>query len=209
MMRFNLIFVLLICDFVYGPKVNPLRASITNSDQRAFIKCHVLLGTPASNVSSMLVRIAGSNALSERQVFRVYHQFAEEGRLTCEDAPRPGRPCTATDEEHQVALQSLLNEDRCWTTDQLANQLGISHGSTLRLLDQLEVRKVASRWVPYALTESQKELRVNISREHLQRYRSDPEFLNRIIAIDETWIKSYDPADDTSAREWRYPGEEP
>ncbi len=67
---------------------------------------------------------------------------------------------------------------------------------------------MAARWVPHSLTSQQKELRVNISSEHLQRYQSDPDMLNRIIAIDETWIKSYDPLDESQSREWRYPAEQ-
>jgi hypothetical protein len=31
--------------------------------------------------------------------------------------------------------------------------------------------------------------------KYLNRYQSDPDFLDRLIAIDETWIKSYDPRD--------------
>jgi hypothetical protein len=65
-----------------------------------------------------------------------------------------------------------------------------------------------TRWVPHSLTSQQKELRVNISSEHFQRYQSDPDMLNRIIAIDETWIKSYDPLDESQSREWRYPAEQ-
>jgi hypothetical protein len=42
--------VLLSAISVYGPKVDQLRESVTNQEQRAFIKCHVLLGTPAVEV---------------------------------------------------------------------------------------------------------------------------------------------------------------
>jgi hypothetical protein len=73
----------------------------------------------------------------------------------------------------------------------------------------MDVRKVASRWVPYTLTRYHKELRANYSTEHLNRYDSDPEFINRIIAIDETWIKSYDPTDSSSDKKWRFRGEPP
>jgi transposase len=209
MMWPQLIFVLLITDVVHGPATNPLRASVTEEDQRAFIKCQVLLSASVPDVCKMLTTIAGRNAYSRSQVYKIYEQFAEQGRLTCQDAPREGRPCTATDSEHQTSLELLLDEDRCWTSEELAFRLGISKTSTLRMLYQLEVRKVSSRWVPYALTHAQKELRVSTSQEHLKRSREDPEFLDRIIAIDETWIKSYDARDASSSREWRYPGEAP
>jgi hypothetical protein len=63
----------------------------------------------------------------------------------------------------------------------------------VRLLKKLGLRKVASRRVPHFLKSEQKELSVNISAENLQRYEGDHHILNMIIAIDETWIKSYDP----------------
>lgn len=157
----------------------------------------------------MLQKIAGRNAYSQSSVYFIYHQFKDEGRLTCEDEPRSGRPSVATDEEHQKSLQKLLEEQRCWTSYEIAIQLGISQMSAVRLLKKLGLRKVASRWVPHSLNSEQKEIRVNISAEHLERYKSDPNILNRIIAIDETWIKSYDPKDAKQSRKWRYPGEEP
>ncbi len=67
-MQSLLFFMLLISDFVHGPTVNPLRASITTEERREFIKCHVLLRTSIRNVSSMVARIAGSNAIKERGI---------------------------------------------------------------------------------------------------------------------------------------------
>ena len=87
--------------------------------------------------------------------------------------------------------------------------LGISQSSMVRLLKKLGLRKVAARWVPHSFTPQQKELRVNISSEHLEIYRSDPATLNRIIDIDEVWIKIYGPLDVSQSREWRYPTEQP
>ncbi len=71
------------------------------------------------------------------------------------------------------------------------------------------MRKVSSRWVPYSLTDKQKELRVNLSIEHLERYHHNPEFIDRIIAINESWIKSYDSKDASQSKDYRYLGEEP
>ena len=71
------------------------------------------------------------------------------------------------------------------------------------------MHKISSRWVPYNLTPEQKELRVDVAKKHLESYRHNPEFIDRIIAIDETWIKSYDPQDASRSKEYRYPGEEP
>jgi hypothetical protein len=62
------------------------------------------------DVSSMLARIAGSNAIKGREVYNIYHQFEREERFTCQGAPRSGRPCTATDTDHREILKEMLNE---------------------------------------------------------------------------------------------------
>ena len=56
------------------------------------------------------------------------------------------------------------------------------------------MRKVAARWVPRALTDEQKQARVDVAKCLYKRYEKEGDtFINRIIAIDETWIKSYEP----------------
>jgi hypothetical protein len=52
-------------------------------------------------------------------------------------------------------------------------------------------------------------LTVDICDEHLQKYKADNDIMVRIIAIDETWIKSYDPSDPRSSRQCQLPGQPP
>jgi hypothetical protein len=49
--------------------------------------------------------------------------------------------------------------------------------------------------------------RVDICQRNLRRYEYDLTLLHRIVAIDEMWLKSYDPKDPKSAAEWRLPEE--
>ena len=79
----------------------------------------------------------------------------------------------------------------------------------MRLLKEVGAKKITTRWVPHDLTPTQKQKRVDICAEHLESYNNDPEFLERIIAIDETLIRSYDPKDSFNSRQWRLPGQEP
>ena len=52
--------------------------------------------------------------------------------------------------------------------------------------------KITARWVPYMLSESEKHQHVNIARKLLKRCGEDgDEMLQRIIAIDETWIQFF------------------
>jgi hypothetical protein len=59
MMQYLLILVFLILDFASGPTVDHLRASVTPEEQRAFINCHVLLGSSAHEIYAILTKIAG------------------------------------------------------------------------------------------------------------------------------------------------------
>jgi hypothetical protein len=54
--------------------------------------------------------------------------------------------------------------------EDLAQILGICTSSTKNLLKVVGAKKIASRWVPHELKPEQKELRVNIFAEHLERY---------------------------------------
>ena len=65
------------------------------------------------------------------------------------------------------------------------------------------MRKIAARRVPHMLSESEKHQRVNIARKLLKRYGEDgDEMLRRIIAIDETWIRSFEPELKRQSGEW-------
>ena len=55
------------------------------------------------------------------------------------------------------------------------------------------MREVRAKLAPKVLTDEQKETRVSISRELLDRVRSDPDFLEQVITGDERWVSEYDP----------------
>jgi hypothetical protein len=48
---------------------------------------------------------------------------------------------------------------------------------------------------------------MHIAGKHLAKYQRESGFLNKIIAIDETWLKSYDPVEARSSSEWLLPGQ--
>ena len=66
-----------------------------------------------------------------------------------------------------------------------------------------------SCWIPHELTERQQLARNVIAGKHLARYQTERLFLDKIIAIDETYVKSYDPKDARQTNEWQLPGKKP
>ncbi|GFQ94401.1 histone-lysine N-methyltransferase SETMAR [Trichonephila clavata] len=62
------------------------------------------------------------------------------------------------------------------------------------LLNELNLRKIATRWVPHVLTEVQRWLRYAIRSDHFARWQQEVEkILSRIISIDEFWARAYEP----------------
>lgn len=56
------------------------------------------------------------------------------------------------------------------------------------------------------MTSEQAERRLNIATNHLSRFSKEGrDFLSRIVAIDETWVRSYEPELKRQSAEWHTP----
>jgi hypothetical protein len=169
----------------------------------------MLLGTTAAEVYNMLQTIESSQALSRTRLFQLYKEFNNRSHISSEEVPRERRPRTSTDEFHKEKLKDLQLEDHNWSTFKLAETLVISYWVTRKLLKEIGVKKIATRWVRHQLTPAQKNSRVDICTEDLERYNRDVEMLGRIIAIDEIWLKYFDPKDHWASRQYRLPEQPP
>jgi hypothetical protein len=68
----------------------------------------------------------------------------------------------------------------------------------------LQKRKVAAKCVPHQLREEQKAARKRVA-ELLRRYDAEGEqFLNRIVAIDETWKRDFEPQLKSQSSQWKH-----
>ncbi|KAJ4449803.1 hypothetical protein ANN_01209 [Periplaneta americana] len=60
-------------------------------------------------------------------------------------------------------------------------------------------------WVPWDLTEAQRWIQYDTAQTHLERYDCEGDaFLGRIVELDETWARSYEPLLKRQSNEWRY-----
>ncbi|PSN44013.1 hypothetical protein C0J52_17227 [Blattella germanica] len=141
------------------------------------------------------------------QIKQWFNRF-KNGRTSVERDERPGRPQTARNAENVQNVNALVLADRNSTIRQLANDTRLAPSTVLKILKKhLQMRKIASRWVPHDLTEEHKWLRYDASHTHLERYRREGEgFLRRIITIDETWARAYEPQLKRQSNEWRHHG---
>ena len=117
-----------------------------------------------------------------------------------------GRPRSATDGINTEKVAQILNSDRRLTCDEIAYKVGLSGASHRIFTENLNMKKIAVRWVPHFLSESQKQWRVIISKELLARHTDEGEImLKHIVLIDETYIWSFEPELKRQSSEWHTP----
>ena len=192
---------------VKGPNLDQLQNSVTREEQRAFIKLNVLLETIPKVVHDNLVIALPDTHMSQTQVYEWYNDFKDGKRTSIEDSTRSGRRRTVTDEGNKEWVKELILESDGMRFSDLMYETGIPRTSLQRILTELGARKIKSRWCPHELTEVQKKARHAIAGKHLARFQRERGFLNKIIAIDETMLKSYDPKDSRQTTEWLLPGQ--
>ena len=149
----------------------------------------------------------GKSSVSLKTVYRWLERFSD-GKTDISDEPRCGRPVEVTDTYYVEKIKELLDEDRRYTCEELAECIGISHGSAHTILTRhLKMQRVAARWVPHYLTRTQIAERVEAAQTHLIRHENEgDQFLNRIVAIDETWLRSYESELKSQSSEWHTSG---
>ena len=93
------------------------------------------------------------------------------------DKPRSGRPSSAHSSANIDQADALIKENRRITINELAESLGVSEGSAVKIMDTLGYSKVCARWVPRQLTEAHKQSRLEACSEFLEYCHSDKTFL--------------------------------
>jgi transposase len=155
---------------------------------RSYIKTRLLLGLTATQIYDELTTAYGQDVVSYRTVARWIERFLNE-QESLEDNPRSGRSITAITQQNIDAVNDLVNDDSHINIDYIAAILDISHGSVYAILKQhLGLRKITSRWVPHKLTEEQRQRRIDICIENLQKFESGSWRLCDIITGDESWF---------------------
>ncbi|KAK3084951.1 hypothetical protein FSP39_021962 [Pinctada imbricata] len=107
-------------------------------------------------------------------------------------------------------VKKVIDEDRRQTVREVAEKTGISKSAIQRILSyDLGMSRVFARWVPRLLSEDEMNTRVAASKQFLARIDRDPDFLNKIITMDETWIHYYEPESKRQSSVWKTPGTPP
>ncbi|UYV74190.1 hypothetical protein LAZ67_11002371 [Cordylochernes scorpioides] len=77
-------------------------------------------------------------------------------------------------------------------------------GATPRIVtENLKLKKTPAKFIPRFLTNEQKLCRLATCEDILEMTRTDPEWKDKIITGDETWVYGYDPETKRQSAEWR------
>ena len=177
--------------------------TLTREEQIAYIKIESRRGKGAPESLMALEEVVPTSVLAYNTIRRWVREL-NNGRSDVSKKHLCERPVSATDGKNVEKVAKLLNDDRRYTCTEIAHELDISHGSAHSILtDRLNMRKVAARWMPHMLSDSEKHHQVKIARSLLHRYGEEGgQMLQRIVTIDETWIRSFEPELKRQSSEW-------
>jgi len=73
------------------------------------------------------------------------------------------------------------------------------------LADELNMRRIAAKFVPCLLNNDQRDHRVQACTKVQKAVRHDPNFLSRAITGDESWLYNYDLETKQQSSQWKMP----
>jgi len=179
------------------------RAKIQRSlEQRYAIKFCAKLGKSGSETLQLLRTAYGYAVWSSAQVLRRHKAF-KDGRESIEDKQRIGRPSASRTENNVARVKAVLDRDRRLSVRLIAEEVGLPKMDVHRIItEDLHMRKICVKLVLKNLSDEQKDNRVLVSWELLDRVTSEPDFLQQVIIRDETWVFEYDRTTKRQSSEW-------
>ena len=129
--------------------------------QRVVIEFLLSEGETTQNISRRLKQVYGDCAIVfstvTRWVKRINDVQEEPAESDLCDGPRNGRPSSAHSSANIDQADALIKENRRITINELAESLGVSAGSGVKIMDTLGYSKVSARCFPGQLTEAHKQ----------------------------------------------------
>ena len=175
------------------------------SEQRVYCKIRAQLGFLPTEIHADLQKVYGNGALkyASLQVGMPFCRF-NDGRESIENDPRVGRPVSVLTEKNVATVKTWIEEDAHYTMQEIEELSGIHLSSVLKILcERLGLRKICACWVPHLLTDEQKQSRVTLASQVIEKYdKCDPRCLEEIVTGDETWIYHFQPDSKAKNKVW-------
>jgi len=175
-------------------------------EQRVCIKFCVRLCKTGTETFEMFKQAFGDSCMSRRRTLEWFGRF-KNGRTSTANDDRSGRPSTETIPSKVAHVRAAVNRDRRRTVHDLSAEVGIGYGSCQRILtEQLNMHRIATKFVPRVLTQDQKDSRVAICQDLKETVINDPTLLLNVITGDESIVYTYDPESKLQSSQWKSPG---
>ena len=127
--------------------------------------------------------------------------------MSLEDEARSGRPLNATYKEMCKKVRDLVYCDRQIQVEEIAQALGISHGSISMILhDCLGMHKLTARWDAKSFNDEQMATRASVCSALLKCFRSKDGFLLHLMTVDESLVHYYELESKAQSQQWVEPG---
>ncbi|UYV61852.1 hypothetical protein LAZ67_1006856 [Cordylochernes scorpioides] len=171
--------------------------------QKICIEFCVKLQISATETFEMLNKALPNDAPKRTTVFEWHSRF-KAGRTSIEDDPRQGRPKFQRTDENVQKITDLIKENPRTTLLELEQDTGISKTTIGRIVtEDLKLKKTPAKFIPRFFTNEQKLCRLATCEDMMEMTRTDPEWKDKIITGDETWVYGYDPETKPQSAEWR------
>lgn len=153
---------------------------------RSIIYYEYLQAASPQEIYRKINQFLGAESVSLRTVY-LRLQLHREGTVQIFDKHRSGRePIEGLSDQ----ILNLMNEDPYLSVHAMA-QILMHDDKTIKscLINELDMKKVKFKYVPYQLNSFQKAERVRIARLMLKKLENkDSKALSNIVTLDETWI---------------------
>ena len=148
-------------------------------------------------------KVYGNGALKYATVCKWVRRF-NDGRESIENGSRVCRPVSVLTEKNVAIVKKLIEEDARYTVQEIEELSGIHSSSVLKILrERLGLRKICARLVPHLLTDEQKQSRVRLASQVIEKYdKCDPRRLEEMVTGDETWIYHFQPDSKAKNKVW-------
>jgi histone-lysine N-methyltransferase SETMAR len=142
-------------------------------EYRTVIKFFVKEALSPNEIHSKFINVYGDSSPS----FSTNKKWAalfKRGRTSLEDDPREGRTKNAAPPEIIEQVRDMVLDDRRMKVREIAEIIGISKERVGYILhEELDMKKLCSRWVPRLPTADQNRTRMKISQQCLKRFKKN------------------------------------
>ena len=153
-------------------------------EQRANLKFLAKLGKTPSESFAILQQVYGEETMPRTRAFE-WHKRFKEGREEVEDDPWSGRPSTSRRADNIERVKQMVRADRRLMVWMIAEELSFNKDTVWSIItENLEMHKVCAKMVPKLLSEDQKQQRVTVCQDIIERLEHDPDLLGRVITGD-------------------------